>query len=375
MARVIAAGTYDPGFSHNRKLIALLEAAGHEVATCQVDLWGDKRHEIVKQRKADVLVRAALAYPRLIWRFLRIRRGDAVIVMHPGWFDMIVLAPLARLRRMPMLFNAFISLYDTVVSDRKLVSPTSLLGKLLRVVDRLSLRLASRVLADTPCHAEYFVELAGIPRERIGVVWVGAWDQIFTPRPEVEHEPPRVLFYGTFIALHGLETIIRAAKLVEADGITVRIIGSGQEQPAFDRVMHELAPTNVETIASVPLEQLPDEIANATICLGIFGTSDKARRVVPHKVFECAAVGRPIITADTEGMRTAFDENEVMMVPPGDATALAAAIRSLTAQPELRHRLGRACHERYVRSFSVDVLTKVLDGELETMLGGRRTAP
>lgn len=373
MARVIAAGTYDPTFSHNRKLMALLEAAGHEVVSCQVDLWGDQRHEIPQQRKADVLVRAVLAYPRLIWRFMRIRRADAVLVMHPGWFDMLVLAPIARLRRMPVLFNAFISLYDTVVNDRKLVSAHSVLGKALRLVDRWSLRLASRVLADTPCHADYFAELAQIPPERIGVVWVGAWDRIFTPRPDAPSEPPRVLFYGTFIALHGLETIIRAAKLVEADGITVRIIGDGQERPLVDRLLDELAPTNVEVIQRVPLEQLPDEIAAATICLGVFGTSDKAHRVVPHKVFECAAVGRPIITGDTEGVRTAFDENEVMLTPPGDATALAEAIRSLMAQPDLRDHLSRACHERYVRMFSFDVLTKLLDQELETMLGSERT--
>jgi glycosyltransferase involved in cell wall biosynthesis len=293
--------------------------------------------------------------------------------MHPGWFDMLVLAPLAKLRRMPVLFNAFISLYDTVVSDRKLVSASSFLGKSLRVVDRWSLRLASRVLADTPCHADYFVELAGIPRERIGVVWVGAEDRIFTPRPDVVSDTPRVLFYGTFIALHGLETILRAAKLVEADGITVRIIGHGQEQPLVERLLNELSPANVETIERVPLEQLPNEIAAATICLGVFGTSDKAHRVVPHKVFECAAVGRPIITGDTEGVRTAFDENEVMMTPPGDATALAEAIRSLMGQPERRAQLSQACHERYVRMFSVDVLTKLLDRDLETMLGSERT--
>jgi glycosyltransferase involved in cell wall biosynthesis len=295
--------------------------------------------------------------------------------MHPGWFDMIVLAPLAKVRRMPVLFNAFISLYDTVVDDRKLASPNSLLGRSLRVVDRWSLRLASRVLADTPCHADYFVELAGIPRDRIGVVWVGAWDRIFAPRPNAENDAVRVLFYGTFIALHGLETIIRAAKLVEGDGIAVRIIGHGQEQPLVDRLLHELAPANVETIESVPLEQLPNEIAAATICLGVFGTSDKARRVVPHKVFECAAVGRPIITGDNEGIRTAFDESEVVLVPPGDATALAEAIRALIVQPGLRAKLGSACHERYVRMFSTDALTKLVDRELETMLGAGRTAP
>jgi hypothetical protein len=63
-------------------------------------------------------------------------------------------------------------------------------------------------------------------------------------------------------------------------------------------LLNELAPANVETIERVPLEQLPNEIAAATICLGVFGTSDKAHWVAPHKVFECAAVGRPIITGE-----------------------------------------------------------------------------
>lgn len=375
MARVIAAGTYDPGFSHNRKLIALLEAAGHEVATCQVDLWGDDRHEIPGRRKARVLAAAVLAYPRLVWRFMRMKRGDAVLVLYPGTFDMIVLAPLARLRRMPVLFNAFISLYDTVVNDRKLASATSILGRTLRFVDRWSLRRAARVLADTPSHADYFAELAGIPRDRIGVVWVGAWDTIFKPRPDVAVDPTRVLFYGTFIALHGLETIVQAAKLVEADGISVRIIGHGQEQPLFDRLLRELEPANVEAIERVPLEDLPAEIAAATVCLGIFGTTSKAQRVVPHKVFECAAVGRPIITGDTAGMRTAFADDEVMKIPTGDPQALADAIRELMAQPDRRDALAAAGHERYLQAFSEGALAQLMDRELATMLAGERTAP
>jgi glycosyltransferase involved in cell wall biosynthesis len=64
-----------------------------------------------------------------------------------------------------------------------------------------------------------------------------------------------------------------------------------------------------------------------------------------------------------------------VLVPPGDATALAEAIRSLIAQPGLRAKLGSACHERYVRMFSTDALTKLVDRELETMLGAGRTAP
>jgi glycosyltransferase involved in cell wall biosynthesis len=371
MARIIAAGTYDPSFPRNRRVVQLLEAAGHEVVTCRVDLWGERRYEIPQQRKLRMFLRAVFAYPRLAWRFLKVQ-GDAVLVLHPGWFDVLVLSGFARVRRMPVLFDAFISLYDTVVMDRKLTPPGSLLARSMRTVDRVSLRLARRVLADTPCHADYLVELAGIPRDRVGVLWVGA-DDVFAPHPEVTPHPRRVLFYGTFIALHGLDTIARASKLLQPDGVTVRIIGSGQEQGAFEDLLHQLEVQNVEMLPPVPLEQLPYEIAAAEICLGIFGTTDKAQRVVPHKVFECAAAGRPIITADTKGMRSAFHEHEVVLVPPGDPEALATAVRRLLADPELRASVAAAGHDRYRRSFTNAVLSRLIDDELRVLVGRQST--
>ncbi len=273
---VIAAGTFDPNLPRNRTLLALLERAGYEVVMCHVGLWGGDRHEIPNQRKLGALLRALAAYPRLVWRFLRAPRGDVVLVMYPGWFDMLVLSVIARVRRMPVVFDIFISLYDTVVSDRKLASPRSLLGRMCRLVDRRSIRSAQRVIADTPSHAEFFATLAGVAQERIGTVWVGAQD-VFVPRPGTEPRPDLVLFYGTYIALHGIPTIIAAAKLLEDDRIAFRIVGTGQEQENVDQLMQELQPSNVERVDRVPLEQLPDEIAVATLCLGIFGTSDKAR--------------------------------------------------------------------------------------------------
>jgi glycosyltransferase involved in cell wall biosynthesis len=368
MARILLAGTYDPDFSRNRRQRELLTRGGHEIVECRVDLWGGDRYKIVNEGKLRMLSRAVLAYPRLIVRFLRAPRCDAVMVLHPGWFDVVVLAPLARLRGMPLVFDAFISLYDTVVSDRALVSPRSLVGRFCRIVDRLSLRFASRVIADTPAHADSFAELARIPRDRIGVVWVGADDTVFRAHPVDEAEPRRVLFYGSFIALHGLETIVRAAKLLEADGVSFRIIGAGQEQQVLEALLAELKPSNVELRGVVPLAALADEIARASVCLGIFGTSAKAARVIPHKVFECAAEARAVVTADTEAIRGAFEKGEISAVPPGDASALADAIRALLADDDARAAMGAAARARYEAEFSTDVLVRLLDAELAQVI-------
>jgi glycosyltransferase involved in cell wall biosynthesis len=372
MSRVIVAGTYDPSFGRNRRVLALLDSAGHDVVQCHAELWRGDRYEIPNRRLVSTVARAAAAYPTLIWRFLRAPRGNVVLVLYPGWFDVVVLAPLARLRRMPLLFDPFISVWDTVVSDRGLAGPGSVLGRLVRMVDRASLRLARRVIADTPSHADFYAELARIDRTRIGVVWVGADDNVFRPRPHVVPAATRVLFYGTFIKLHGIDVIVRAAKLLEDDDVEIRIIGTGQEEARISDLLRELQPANVARIEHVARELLADEIAAATICLGIFGTTAKARRVVPNKVFECVAVGRPVVTADTEGIRSAFTDDEIAMVPPGDPEALANEIRRLLADTDRRERMAVAAREHYLKDFATDSLVRLLNAELEATRLPRR---
>jgi glycosyltransferase involved in cell wall biosynthesis len=364
--RVIAAGTFDPSFERNQRLFALLRAGGHDVMICNVEIWGSNRYAILHQGKASALARALTAYPKLAWRFVRSGRGDVVLVLYPGWFDMFIVGILARARRIPVVFDPFISLSDTVVSDRKLVTERSLIARMCRLVDRVSLGLATRVLADTPEHGELYARLGQIAPARIGVVPVGADETVFKPQPDVVAEPRRVLFYGTYIALHGLPTIIAAAKQLEADGITVRLIGSGQEQQTVDRLLTDLQPTNVDTIEWIPFEQLPREIASATLCLGIFGTTDKARRVIPNKVFQCLAVGRPVLTGDTPAIRTAFTPAQVATSATGDASALAHTIRHLVYDTDAREALARAGHRHFREAFSSKTIGHALDTELQT---------
>jgi glycosyltransferase involved in cell wall biosynthesis len=368
MARVIMAGTFDPAFHRNRKLRRLLELGDHEVITCRVDLWRKNRPEIPTRGKLAALARATVAYPRLIWRFLRTEHADLLLVAHPGWFDVLVLVPFARLRRMPVVFDMQISLYDTVVSDRGLTRPGSVLARFCWLADRFSLRLADRVIADTPAHADFFAEFAKVPPGKIGVVWLGAQDDVFHPRPEVESVDSRILFHGTFIRNQGLETIVRAAKLLEPDGIEVRLIGSGQEQEAVDRLVDQLRPANLVLVGGVPLEQVPEEIAAATLCLGIFGTSDRTQRVVPNKVYECLAVGRAVLTADTVSMRNAFREAEVALTEPGNPESLAIAVRRVLSDAAGREGIARAGHERYLADYSEEPLSRRLDAELQSAL-------
>lgn len=372
--RVCVAGTWDPDFHRNRALLRFLERAGVRVVTCHARLWGERGGDIVGKAILPVLLRAVVAYPLLMWRFLRAPRPDVVLVPYPGHFDAPLLAFLCRIRGVPLVLDLFISLHDTVVSDRGLASEDGVLARVLAAVDRAACRRAHRVLADTPVHADFFARATGVDRSRFHVLWVGAEEDVFHPRPEVEPEPGRVLFYGTFIPLHGVKTIVRAAKALEGEDVRFRIIGDGQEGPGVERLLSDLEVANVERVRWVPLEALGEEIARSDICLGIFGTTGKADRVVPNKVFQCMAVGRPVVTGDTEAVRSAFRPDEVALVPVGDPESLARRIRALRADPEGRESMARAGRQRFEKDYAEDVLARRLAELLEASRASYQSA-
>lgn len=362
--RILLTGTFDPAFNRNRRIRSFLTASGHEVAACNVDVWSGDRAGLMRGRRTRVALRCLAAYPMLIARLLLGRSADVVVVVYPGWLDMLLLAPVAKLRRIPVLFDPFISLSDTVVADRGLVPGDGVVYRLLRNVDRLSIRRADRVIADTPQHADFFAALGDIDRIRIGVLEVGADDGVFVPRPVSEARASRVLFYGTYIPLHGVGTIVAAAALLGDADVEVRLVGDGQERELVEQSARELGLSNIEFVPPIPLVELVDEIGAATVCLGIFGTSEKAMRVVPNKLFECVAVGRPVITGDTPAVRGAFPDGCLSLVPPGDPVALAAAIRQLLGDPDRRMGMVVRARDHYVANYSGERLRHRLEDEL-----------
>ena len=132
-----------------------------------------------------------------------------------------------------------------------------------------------------------------------------------------------------------METILEAARL--APELEVRVIGSGQLNGAMDD-----RPPNVEWVEWIEYDDLPREYWGAGCALGIFGTSDKALRVIPNKAYHALACGAPLITADTPAARELLRDGEnALLVPPGDPAALAEAMRRLAADPELGRALSR----------------------------------
>ena len=295
----------------------------------------EERHAPVWRRdrrnwEAGPLAAVRMAFSEL--RLLSPARGyDALIVGYPGHFDL----PAARRAAWgrPVVFNPLVSLADTLVGDRGRFRPGSLTARVLGAVDRRAFRSADLVVADTDAHADFFSELAGIPRSRIEVCLVGAEERVFRPAWDPE-EPFTALFVGKMIPLQGVETILAAARL--APELSFRLIGSGQ----LDELLEE-RPPNVDWRDWIEYEQIPEELGRAGCALGIFGTSAKAGRVIPNKVYQALACGTPVVTADTRAAHELLVDGEsALLVPPGDPHALVAALRRLAGDPELARHLS-----------------------------------
>lgn len=341
--RVCYFGTYDRDYPRNAQVISCLRKAGVDVRERHEGVWEGRRDGWrAGPREA---VRLALAETRL----LRAPREhfDAVIVGYPGHFDL----PAARrtARGAPVVFNPLVSLADTFVDDRARFRPGSLAARALTEVDRRALRAADLVVSDTQAHADHLAAVAGLEPSRVAVCLVGAEERVFQPG-WAPAEPFTALFVGKLIPLHGLETILEAARL--APDVPFRIVGSGQ----LDALLAD-RPANVEHVPWIEYELLPGELRRAGCALGIFGTSDKARRVIPNKAFQALACGTPLVTADTPAARELLVDGEsAQLVPPGDAEALADAVQRLAADPGLRQTLSAGGLAAYREHASEDVL-------------------
>jgi hypothetical protein len=105
-------------------------------------------------------------------QFLRSARCDVLYVGYMGHIDMILAYCLNWRRRSTLVFDPCISMYNTLVEDRKIVTAHGFKARVIRLLDEVPCRLADVVLTDTLHHGKYFESALGVPRERIHRVFV-----------------------------------------------------------------------------------------------------------------------------------------------------------------------------------------------------------
>ena len=327
---------------------------------------GLRAHDLVVEECYDNS-RKPMKYLRLFAKHWKLRHAyDYLMVGFPGHGLML----LARLiTRKPIIFDPFISLYNTTVEDRGHATKWSLKAWRASLLDTWSMRMADIVLADTQAHVEYYVSTFRVSRKKCIVVPVGANDAFMKAytknEPRQSDAPFSVRFYGTFSPLQGVSAIVSAAALLRNESdIVFTLLGHGQTLADAKALHATLQVPNLSFVESrVPIDELVQFIQEADVCLGIFGGTAKTKMVVPHKVYDALALGKVVLTADTPAIRTFFTHKEnIVVCKDADPEDIARHIVELRDNAALRAHIAH--HARAIteaRFVPKQIVTNLID--------------
>ena len=356
--RVLFWGRFDHGYSRNRVNIELFRRLGWDV-----DFFDVK----VSPRFGDVE-----AFLRGLWR-----RPEPDLVWVPVCRQRDILAACrwARARGVKVLFDPMISAWDKKVLEQRKWDAASAKARRLHERERKMMNEPDFTTWDTSCHVDFCAREFGVPREKMAALFTGTDEKVFKPEEEGarrEREARRgdgaftVLYHGASIPLHGTQFIIEAARMSQDRPIRWNFLGWGAYRAATEALAAGL--DNVTFLEKVPYEDVPKAIYAADVVLGVFGTTEKASRVIGNKVFEAMACARPVINEYCTGYPPETkDCKAVKFVPPGDAAAILGAVEEYRADAARGVRHDAEARAFFEKHLSMDVVRAQLEKILARM--------
>jgi glycosyltransferase involved in cell wall biosynthesis len=231
-------------------------------------------------------------------------------------------------------------------------------------------RGASAFIATTAGIKDSFQQAFGA-RERVHVVPNGAdvpAERVFVaPDPAVR----RVVYAGQLYPWKGVDVLIEA--MAHVPGARLVVLGGIHEESDIGRIQHLVRSRGLgdrtEMPGTVAQARVADELAHASvICVPFLKGAMTERHTSPIKLFEALSAGRPIVATDLPSTREILTHEEnALLVPPGDAGALAAAITRLLEDNALATRLARAAFDSAPR-YSWDARARAILSAIEDVL-------
>lgn len=319
--RVCYFGTYRVRYSRNQIMIEGLRRNGVEVIECHEELWRgiEDRVEVASGgwTRPRFWLRLIRTYLRLIWRYQKTNEHDILMVGYPGQFDVFLARVLSWMRGTPLVWDIFMSIY-LIALERGVDLRSPMTVRLIRYVEKIAAQLPKLLILDTDQYLSWFASVHSISADKFRLVPTGADDRIFSPTAMHDGEASsvfRVIYYGTFIPNHGVETIIEAARiLADERSIRFELIGRGPDRNLAQVLAEQYRLSYVAFTDWLEKPELISRIARAEVCLGSFGTTPQSLMTVQNKIYEGMAMAKAVITGDSPAVRQVllqFQENSV----------------------------------------------------------------
>ena len=219
-------------------------------------------------------------------------------------------------------------------------------------------RLAAlqREAAAIICVSDYVRDVLrrrGFPADKLHVLRYGV--EIEAAEPDIEPAADaEILFAGRFVEKKGIRYLIEAARLWREHGVSrpLALIGDGPLEPELKRQAAGL--DHVRFLGWQPNAELRRRMGRAfAVCVPSVVAAAGDAEGLPNVVLEALAAGVPVIGTGEGGIIEAIQHDRTgLLVPPGDAGALADAVTLLNDRPATRHRLALAARRRAIDCFS-----------------------
>ncbi|MDW7771457.1 MAG: glycosyltransferase [Desulfobulbaceae bacterium] len=270
----------------------------------------------------------------------------------------------------PLIIDPLISAYQKDVFERGKWPPDSPQAMSRKKWEGSLFAKADIIVADTPAHAVFFRDEFRVNAEKIQILYVSAEDDLFKPMPFPDRKNHiEVLFYGSFLPLQGIDVIIEAAKLTDDPGIQWTLLGEGELRPAMEK--RAAGASHISFEPWIEYADLPGRLSRSHILLGIFGVTRKADLVIPNKLFQSMAAGRPVITRRASAYGETLAGSDVIgWVPPGDSAALAGKVREWSRNTGLLKERGMETRKLFETFFGRDKIKTMLHDLLNHALTG-----
>ncbi len=364
--KVLYFGTYEKDYPRNKIFIEGLKKNDVEVIEVNVSIKKNKEYKTNNFIAKNLVLGLKYLFSsiQLLIKGIKIKKFDLIIVGFPSFFDIFPAKIISFFSGKKLVLNPLVSTYNTLIEDRKVIKKNSFTAKLIYQIEKTGLKLSDKIILDTKTHAEYFIEKFKLDKKKFLVIPVGAEEKIFYPRKDRKKDGFFVGFYGTFIPLHGIKYIIKAAKLLEKENIIFEIIGKGQIYLEIKSLAKENS--NIKFSKEVGLALLPEKISKFDVCLGIFGETKKASMVIPNKVFQCLAMKKPVITGESKAIKEVFiHKKNIFLCKMADEKSLTEAIIELKKNKALREKISSEGNTLFNEKFTTKKIGIKLKKELE----------
>ena len=367
-------GTYRAEYNRNKIMISALKSAEVDVKICHENLWcGIEDRENVTVggwRSPRFWWRVIKAYTKLILRSFSIGEFDVMILGYPGQFDVFLARIICALKKKPLVWDVFMSVY-LVAIERKLDGFRNSAVNMLKRIEKQALDIPDLLLQDTRQYVDWFLDTYGIKFHRFKLIPTGADDSIFRPLEHVESKKNRfrVLYYGTFIANHGLDHIVDAVKILsDDDAIEFLFIGEGPEKERIVKLAESEELRNATFMGWCSQAELVQHIGTADVCLGAFGSTPQSLMTIQNKIYECMACGKAIITGTSPAVLSQFTNEVELKICERDGKSIAEAILYLKEHPAVIDRIGSNARDSFVENYSIIALGGTFRSHLENLL-------